>query len=759
MATLKDRLNTYRANGTLADTSDEELQNLTKSAGLQAAPITPLGATMIGANPQVAKMAGTPQQKDASLAQSAMPNPQNNLSDVLRRQQARNQATGQEQQSIQKSDEMRNLGQLGDRVSQFIDAQRQKLTDQAGQVKERQVADTLQAASGQDLGQLKEDLKAFQANPNDMNTLLRINTALGRNTNSVLDPKEVDSLYKSTVDTIASQGAANIDDSLQVEDLIGLSTFGYDLPTLSGLLNVDQNQLSKMTVGQLRNEINRVGTEEFNKTNQLEQQATSNQLGQAERGLARQSTREASATGTRASEADYTNLEHSIANADQVQFGGQSYKVDDLLKDDTISGIINDYLNSGEGSEARNRIDKTEPGLSSFINKNQAVLQDAATKMQAGAQSFKDIQEYNRNLSQNLFGGRKLDDRIMSQIAPNSNQLQAGKTDINAVQGRGLLQYVSQLPPDQAAQIADQLNTAIQDNPKLAEQLPGMSPQQWAELGIGQPNSKWSQYVNKVKEAIDIRNMDLSTPEKAVGQLYSDVSDINEVNKRIQQSRIQKLLGFDSGNVNAVGDTNQDGKIDASDNVGAAIVNSAQMPSLHDLVSYGVLPQGVQKQSLGQPGKMDQGQEQLFNKVAPALEDGSLSDEELEKLYPTLTSPELEKLVDSPVGKDLKGQFLQKRLNDNTVNFLGKATASMPDDSMSSQDKIGRYNYLIDSLNNVSSEKYLNQPELDEYKKTLRYLIENETGKKDQALADRLKEQANQISNMVKFGDNKYGGG
>ena len=104
------------------------ISQLSGQQGLATQPTTALGAALIGANPDQAKMAGGPAQLSAiANQQQAQQAPQQDLATSLRQQQTRTQATGQEQQTMQKSQDMQNLGGLGDRVTNFINAQRQKL--------------------------------------------------------------------------------------------------------------------------------------------------------------------------------------------------------------------------------------------------------------------------------------------------------------------------------------------------------------------------------------------------------------------------------------------------------------------------------------------------------------------------------------------------------------------------------------------------------------------------------------------------------
>lgn len=211
--------------GQLVEEGQESIQDLTTKAGLPVPPITPVGQAGIGANPDQMKMAGTPAQKDAAIQIAQAPT--ENLQDVMRRQQVRTEAIAPELQKIEKSENLKNLGGLGDRVNDFINAQRTKLVQQSVGL---QTAETAQKVSGgaADMATLKPLLQQLQADPSNMELQLQVNRALGYDASRQLSPAEVSGLYRSAVDSIAQSGAETIDNDLNVDDLTQTPEFGYD---------------------------------------------------------------------------------------------------------------------------------------------------------------------------------------------------------------------------------------------------------------------------------------------------------------------------------------------------------------------------------------------------------------------------------------------------------------------------------------------------------------------------------------------------
>lgn len=582
MASLADTLKQRRQKGltrgpggVLTEESPEEIQSLAGQAGLAAPPTTAIGAGMIGANQDQQKMMGTPAQKQAALDIASQVPEQQTLATTLRRDQPRAEATAVESQAIEKSEDMKNLGSLGDRVTDIINTQRQLLQEQgqSGQGVEVQTAPEFQ---GKDVSSIKDLLGEFRKDPGNQQLLLQINQSLGYDVNRQLSPAEVDQLYESAVDSIARGGAGVVDDDLNVEDLINLPNFGYDMDTLSELLGIPREEVSKYTVGQLREAVDKTASDEFSKVQGLEQQTQSGQLGTAERGLARQAAREASRVGTRSSEADVANLESQIANADQVTFAGREYKVDDLLRDDTISGIISEYMNSAPGSEIRQAIEKQEPGLLDFIKKNEALLQDASTQMQAGAQTFQDTQSYNRSLRSTPFGGVDLDESVARAIIPGYGQLQAARVNIDDVP---VLKYVTSRGADAGRQFASEVNTEVSKDPSFAEQLAGIPDAGVLDnLRIEENGPKWQGY----KQASDMR--------RAIEKI--DTNSIHSVLGTMLQGYNPEQVGqvFNSLNASTAGvldpqlakilDANGDGQFDGENEIKSRLLSFQPKPTL-----------------------------------------------------------------------------------------------------------------------------------------------------------------------------------
>lgn len=687
--------------GDLTEQTPQSVQTLATQAGLQAPPTTPLGQATIGANPHQQKMAGTPAQVTAANALSMAPAQQNNLQATQRTQQVRSQANTQEQAAQQKSTDMQNLGALGDRVTDFIQKQRENLQTQAtaaqGQNQGVAVAATDQF-NGKDISGIKPLLAQLRANPSDMNLQLQVNQALGYNTATQLSPDQINSLYQSATDAIATGGAGIVDNDLSVDDLIGMGNFNYSKQELSHLLNIPEEQVGSMSVADIRNAVQKTQDQEFSKSKTLDQQAESNNLGQAERGLAQQAGQEASKVGTRSSEADVSKLEQQITNADQVQFGGQSYAVEDLLKDNTISGIISNYLNSAPGSDARNQLDKTEPQLSAFIKNNEAVLDDAAKQLSTGAQGFSDIQTANTSLQN--FGGIQLDADLAKQVIPGFGTLQANKIDPSQVP---LLNYVQQQAtsnPNAAMQTANELNARKQADPEITNQLSGLNQDDWNHLDIANNGPNWQKYKAARDAELQIKNAPTWNADDFVKNVTTDGATYGQLQDRLDQSRVLDVLeGKGAGGIQVPEylDADHDGKLDSPDQIKQSVLAGMGNVDLKQAAS-GNVPSPFKAATVGTPNQPETDLDNsLVSKLSKYALDGNVSGDDLKNA--NLSDDELfelhnisKKSDSSMFDGDSLEQMITKSQQDKAAPYLSSANHEISDAGS-----------ILDKLNSIAT--------------------------------------------------------
>lgn len=656
IAKNKQRVKARDSSGTLTETSGEELQGLAQKAGLKAPPVTPLGASAIGANEHQAKMAGTPAQKQAAISMSS--GVDSDLQTVLRRQQARDQATQQEQQTAQKSENLKQLGALGDRVHGFINVQRNKLQEQAQQenqalqIQASEDSSLVQGLAPEQAASFKQLLEQFQQDPTNMELLVQAGNLIG---GRAIDPREVAGLYQTADQVITQQTAAQMADSFTVNDLFQDAEFGYTPDELSSLLGVTPEELQAFSVSDLENKVAELTQAEFAQAAQTQQQVGSSQLGAAERQFARGMSREQSAVGIRSTEADMQALEQQIQEGQNVSFGGNSYNIEDLLNDDTVSRIVSDYLMNPNSPESQ-KLAQTEPQLMSFIAKNQALFTDAVNQMQASTTEFGKIQEENKELAN--VGNTKIDDQLMSAFLEDFGQLRAGRYEIDP---NSPLAYIKE-DPKRGEVISTQLNSLIKSSPEYAQELAELSAQDLASLGIDKNAPKWRSFTDAVKVNQQLDQIADTDIDSALAAYFGMPVSPQKAQQFLSESKTRTALGIDTGMAGLL-DSDGDGAVDSPEMLLANLRGQTPRPSLQDAVKGDV--QRFEQGSLNQP-PLKGDQVRLFDLLSGLADDGKVTLKELTGKYKDSKSGNPQTINDL--------QFILKQAADGKIPSINSDT-------------------------------------------------------------------------------------
>ena len=543
MATLSQTLNPLKrsAEGGLEKAPD--LKQAMANVGATNAPTMPIGGTLIGASPDASKMLGTSAQLNAAQSrQQDQAAPTDSLQTAVRQKQSRTETTTAEQGKMQKSADMQSLGGLGDRVTNFIDTQRAKLTTAAPVVAQANTVGATPTIT--DPAAAVAALNALMGNPSNPELQKAANLALGRNLETIIKKEEISGLYQTAQEAVSQAGAGAIDDSLNISTLMADPAFGYDSTSLSALLGLPADQISGMTVKQLTDAVDATISREFGESTANQQLATSGIAGQAERAMAQSAGRELSSTGIRATEDDTARLDAQIANADQVSFGGNTYQIEDLLNDETISGIISTYMNSAVGSPERARIDRTEPALSAFIKNNDSLLHDAALQLTYGADAFGKIQEQVKLLGTQ--GGTPVDTKLMTKLITGfGKDFQTNNVDPESIP---FLANLTGKTDYQKAVVVNAVNTALEEDIASPDELAGLSKEELEGLNIGVAGSNWNNYVTNTKSR---RDFPAKSEEAKLAEMVGGNWTVKELDEVVQVAKTQSVLGM--GNPVSIG--------------------------------------------------------------------------------------------------------------------------------------------------------------------------------------------------------------
>lgn len=743
---------TRDANGVLTQQTGEELQGLAGKAGLVAPPTTPAGTAMIGGTPDQQKMAGTPQQKQAALTMSQ--SSQNDLATTEREAQARTQQTGQEQQSQQKSQNLQSLGGLGDRVQQFINTQRQNMANTANSMtgvtigaadqpagvgttptaaattaadgtttSTATTASLLQQVNPADLDKFKSLLADFSQNPSNMQDLVDAGNLIGGH---AIDPTEVPSLYQTADQVAQSSAASSMADTMNVSNLFQQPEFGYTPDQLSSLLNVPQDQLQNYTIKQLEDKVREVTANEFSGADQLDKQAQSTQLGTAEQGLAQQAGREASATGMRSTDADMKNLESQIAQGQQISFGGKQYALEDLLKDDTVTQIVGDYLNNPDSPDSQ-KLAATEPQLVALVDKNKALFSDAMANIQAGTQQFGDIQTQNAALS--TVGNTKIDDSIMAAAIPNYGKLAASAQTLDPNTALGA---VKAMPADQGQAVVTGMDSIVADHPEFASQFAGLSADELNQLGIDKNSPKWQALQANIQTNDQLKKLDPTDQAGVLNAYFGMPVDPAQAQSYISETAARKALSLPAGYYGLL-DKDGDGKLDDPATLLKSMQDATQPATLKDAIAGNI--QTFDKGQMSTP-PLSGVQGQLFQKLGQYAADGTIDSSDIKSAFGASSAPSdmdmmmyLQKTPISGSSNDMKSQ-LNSQLTTARVSNANSALQDMVKKGYSEQQQLDQLTKLITGSGTYTA----GQPNLN-------YVDKDTLSSQMSTLADKLSQE------------------
>lgn len=541
---FKDQLRKYKLGTGMAQSSSEELQNLSGQAERPIAPSNPLESSVIGASPDVAKMAGTPAQKTSALRVAIQQS--KNLGDVNRTAQNRQQLTGAEQEAQQKGQTAKNLSGLNSRVQALTGSMLQ--TAQSGTTAQMTVDPTkLQAFAPEAQTEAQGLLQKLGTNQASNQDILRLNQLMGKT--SIADQLNADQLKSNflSAGTAAGQSLAQATaDQISVND-IDPTTLGFaDMNELASTLGIPPEELAGLSLKDLQDQSQKLFQEEFDKVNTLEARANDINLGPAERAEARKELKDAGATGVRQSEAGIDKLADQVANADTVNFAGSDMKVQDVLSDEYLSGLAAHYVDSDPNDPFREELKASEPELAKWLDDNQEVLKQATADLDADVKTFSDLQFQNQKLksSPDL---PDMDDGLMKAILPDWGELRADVYNIDEVPALKLMQD-SSIPQVQRANVRNSFDQFNQAAPQLVGQLARLSPQQLDQLGAmsGSGNTKWQAVTSYLKDVSNVNGVTAEQPD-TIGSFFlgagKGFNDLMQTSKAVQSRARSGLFG------------------------------------------------------------------------------------------------------------------------------------------------------------------------------------------------------------------------
>lgn len=704
MATLGDIIRDSgvrrrKPGGQLVESTGAELQTLAGIAGLPSTPLTAVGAGLIGATPHQTKMVGTPNQKQASLQISV--GEQDRLSDVVRRQGVRTEATEEEKARIERAKQLGSISDIGTRVQNLVDSYIPTATPTT--TPQLQVSQELAAVPAEAQATVRDSLQKYigvlagrqwaQLTPAEQQTALShlqaASTAsgLGR----AIAPEEVPSLLQSMESTVGKAVAQAIPgaESVTVGNLISSGQLQYSSTELAGLLGIDEATTNSLSLDQLAQRIADVEARDTARLDQLRAMVSDPSTGQAERMAARQELLEMSGVGTAGIDTQLQSVIEAVEAGDRVQFAGREFTLEQLLNDSEIEKVVSNYLSMPETDPAKQELRKSEPEFTQYIDAHAEAFKQAVDEAGKGVSEYSDVQKWNQEQLSTL-SGLKLDPKLQALVLPGFDASSAGQLSDRRIDlAKDAKPIYRLLREEQGALLLQNLNE-LSKSEKYADLLPqlvDMDETELRKLGIYDNSQKWRDYLRWRDEKDRISS--LTDTSEILTEFFDEPVDYQDLVDKFHLEKQYSMLGLDNNysGLQQLLDRNRDGKVDPASALRDALVSSMGDITLRDLISGKGSPAAVARE--GRPRfTEDQRGDAAYRLLTPFLDskgkvsglekagsnwagytDDDLTNVSLPEKYSSVDAkidsillPRRREMIRSATGLDLSPEWLQSRI-------------------------------------------------------------------------------------------------
>lgn len=430
-------------------------------SGLQAPPTSPLSTSVLpGTNPDVAKMAGTPNQKSNALRLSIQG--QDNLGTRQRETQNRTTATTGEQQQLSLSDQLSKMGGLSARVPTMV----ANLVSQASATGTQNPAEVnLTADAG-----INASVKAILQNPTDYDSAKLLAAQFGLPAPTDLPSmtafqKALEGKIPGFAEAAAAVGLQGAQSALKLSDTDWQSLGFTDVSQAAQLLGLPPDQLAGMNISQIVDAIHTEVYKDFTDVNNWQQRANDPTLGATERAEARGQLRDMGAVGVTAATAGVDKLADDLQAAKQVEINGQQIPIQNLLDSEYVSGLAKTYIEGTD--EFRAQFTKNEPDLAKFFDEYKDIISTTVKNVDVGMQNYANLQMDNAALAKTSTGS-SLSADIMTSIFPDWGTGATHRYDISTLGNGGAVFQALQGKTGLSNTAIDDLYNSIQTFGKIS---------------------------------------------------------------------------------------------------------------------------------------------------------------------------------------------------------------------------------------------------------------------------------------------------
>lgn len=418
-------LNTVKQGNQLLQSAPTPGQAAAPSA---PSPTNPVDASVLGANADQAKMAGTPTQTAGAVRQAVKSS--QDLQTTLRRQQANATASAAQQQAQQAAQDVGQVGDIQARVPQLMAKAQNDQLAQVGTGLSTQLAvdetnPTYAALPPAKQAQLKAALGTIGnkgATSDQVNqALVQANYALGHTADN--DRLSADELHTLFLAPTAGVGAAlaNATPATVTLGMLQPADLGLkDWATLETDLGLPAGSAAKMTVEQLGTALQAFKQQGYQTADSWKQVLGDPTSSQQARDTARFMLKEMGASGVSETESKVTGLVHQVQAANQVTFLGKTMDIKTALSDDTLKAAAANYFDGSDNGALR----ASNPDLANWLDANKAAVSGLLGGVDNEARAYAAIQTGNQALSQ-VGDNLAVPNDVMQKLVPGWGQQSA----------------------------------------------------------------------------------------------------------------------------------------------------------------------------------------------------------------------------------------------------------------------------------------------------------------------------------------------
>lgn len=364
--------------GQLFEDTDDTLMSRVNKLGTST-PTSPKGADGIGVSPDSAKMMGAGAQRQKALRDAVAPKEATLAGQ--QRLQGPAEATSADQAAQAKAQQLQQLGAMGTRVQSQIEQRIATAGQTAGTAgiqadltgiqnalgyTPEQIAADQQAGGPNVAGQIKNLVDQYMMAPSEDLLVQMVGLGLTK-----------DQVYSMTgmTETGAQATGRMVADAMADRLTVGeLDIEGLGFGSMQELNDAMGRDVSQMTVPELQAAIDELQGAEYDRLAEIKAEIARLPQGSARRQMLMEEAAALGDVGIMSAEAAVEELVEDIDTAHEVTIGGETYTIEEILSDEGVSDLIEQYLAADEETREELFPEDTFGELRSWITENQASL-------------------------------------------------------------------------------------------------------------------------------------------------------------------------------------------------------------------------------------------------------------------------------------------------------------------------------------------------------------------------------------------------